>query len=120
MTLLKSNCSLFSHLHVSCQVRDGDLETFFCHENQSFPPALSQFGGIRTGTKSELLPCLEKISGVQAERSSVEALLLDGAAIVNMLNPGPPKTFMEYSQGFFLPFVKSQLHMSEELMSYGA
>ena len=26
-----------------------------------------------------------------------------------MLNPGPSKTFMEYSQGVFLPFVKSQL-----------
>ena len=66
MTSLKSNCSLFSRFHVSCQVRDRDLETFFCHENQSFPPALSQFGEIRTGTKSELLPCLEKISSVKA------------------------------------------------------
>ena len=106
---LKSNCSLFSRFYVSCQVRDGDLEAFFCHENQAFPPALSQFWELRTGTKSELLPCLEKISSVQVERPSVEALLLDGAAIVNMLSPGPSKTFMEYSQGVFLPFVKSQL-----------
>ena len=34
---LKSNCALFSRLYVSCQVRDGDLEGFFGHENQSFP-----------------------------------------------------------------------------------
>lgn len=106
---LKSNCSLFSHLYVSCQVCDGDLEAFFCHENQAFPPVLSQFGELRTGTKSELLPCLEKISSVQVEWPSVKALLLECAAIVNMLSPGPSKTFMEYSQGVFLPFVKSQL-----------
>ena len=106
---LKSNCSLFSHLYVSCQVCDGDLEAFFCHENQAFPPVLSQFGELRTGTKSELLPCLEKISSVQVEWPSVKAFLLDCAAIVNMLSPGPSKTFMEYSQGVFLPFVKSQL-----------
>lgn len=43
------------------------------------------------------------------ERPSVDALLFDGVAVVNMLNPGPSKTFMEYSQGVFLPFVKSQL-----------
>ena len=36
-----------------------------------------------------------------------------------MLNPGPSKTFMEYSQAVFYPFVKSQFHMSEDLMSCG-
>lgn len=43
------------------------------------------------------------------ERPSVDALLLDGVAVVNMLNPGPSKTFMEDSQGVFRLFVKSQL-----------
>lgn len=51
---LKSNCSLFARLYVSCQVRDGDLEAFFSHENQSVPPALTQFGQLRSGTKSDL------------------------------------------------------------------
>ena len=35
---LKQNCMLFSQLYVSCQVRDGDLDSFFCHENQSYQP----------------------------------------------------------------------------------
>ena len=48
---LKSNCSLFSRLYVSCQVRDGDLEGFFGHEDQSFPPSLSQYGKLTSGTK---------------------------------------------------------------------
>ena len=83
---LKSNCSLFSRLYVSCQVRDGDLEGFFGHENQSFPPSLSQYGKLRSGTKSDLLSCLEKNGPVQTQSPSLEALLLDGVAIVNMLN----------------------------------
>ena len=36
-------------------------------------------------------------------------MLLDGAAIVNMLKPGPSRTFQEYSQGVFLPYVEGQL-----------
>ena len=106
---LKSNCSLFARLYVSCQVRDGDLDGFFSHENQSFPPALTQFGGLRSGTKSDLLSCFEKIGPVQTEAPQVEALLMDGAAIVNMLTPGASRTFEEYSQNMFLPYVKAQL-----------
>lgn len=106
---LKSNCSLFSRLYVSCQVREGNLEEFFCHENQSFPPSLSQFGKLRSGSKSDLLSCLEKVSPSRAEIPSVDALLLDGAAIVNILKPGPSKTFEEYSHIIFLPYVRSQL-----------
>ena len=106
---LKSNCSLFSHLYVSCQVRDGDLKGFFGHENQSFPPSLTQYGKLRCGTKSDLLSCLEKNGPAQAQRPSVEALLLDGAAIVNMLKPGASKTFQEYSETVFLPYVTNHL-----------
>ena len=63
---LKSNCSLFSRHYVSCQVRDGDLEGFFGHENQSFPSSVSQYGKLRSGTKSDLLSCLEKNGPAQA------------------------------------------------------
>ena len=52
---LKQNCSLFSLLCVSCQVRDGYLDEFFRHENQAYPPSLSQFGQLRRGSKSDLL-----------------------------------------------------------------
>ena len=106
---LKSNCSLSARIYVSCQVCDGDLEAFFFYDNQSFPPALIQFGQLRSGTKSDLLQCLEKISPAIAEVPTVEALLLDGAAIVNLLKPGPSRTFQEYSQSVFLPYVKGQL-----------
>ena len=100
---LKSNCSLFSRLYVSCQVRDGDLEGFFGHENQSFPLSLSQNGKLRSGTKSDLSLCLENNGPVQAQRPSVEALLLDGAAIVNMLKPGASELQLQNPNTFPYP-----------------
>ena len=55
---LKQNCSLFSQLYVISQVREGNLDTFFCHENQDYPPSISQNGSLRFGQKSELINCL--------------------------------------------------------------
>ena len=59
ITTLKNDCSLFSRLYISCQNRDGDLDTFFAHENQATPPSLSLEGKIRPSAKSDLLHCLE-------------------------------------------------------------
>ena len=60
---LKNNCSLFSRLYIAAQVRDGDLDQFFQHENQPCPPSLSQMGSLRGGTKSDLLICLQDQAG---------------------------------------------------------
>lgn len=37
------------------------------------------------------------------ERLSVDAVFLDGAAIVNMLPPGNCKTLKDYAEAVFLP-----------------
>ena len=99
---------MFSRLYVSCHVRDGDLEGFFGHQNQSFPLSLSQYGNLRSGTKSDLLSCLEKNGPAQAQRPSVEALLLDGEAIFNMLKPGASKIFQEHSETVILPVIRNK------------
>ena len=57
---LKKNCSLFSQLYVSCQVRGGDMDEFFRHENQLCSPSLSQYGTLRLGNKSNLVACRTK------------------------------------------------------------
>jgi len=50
---------------------------------------------LRTGTKSDLLECLQDLTPVKENISSptVQVTILDGAAIVNMLRPGDAKTF---------------------------
>ena len=59
---LENNVSLFGQLYISMQSREGDLEEFFSHEVQSFPPSLSEFGKLYfPGKKSELMKCLEPL-----------------------------------------------------------
>ena len=42
MRNMKSNVELFSRLYISCQARDGDLDTFFEHECHNWPPSLAE------------------------------------------------------------------------------
>ena len=77
-------------MYIASQIRDGDTDELFKHENQPYPPSLSQLGGLRTVTKSDLLHCLEGTTSVNSNLScpAVQVSILDGAAIVNMLQPG--------------------------------
>ena len=111
MSSLKNDCALFSRLYIASQTRDGDLDEFFKHENNPFPPAISQMGGLRTGTKSDLIRCLESVNPVQDEYSQpmVQVSILDGAAIINMLRPGAVRTFLDYANDVFKPYIISQL-----------
>ena len=79
------------------------------HENQDAPPLLSLGGKLRLGTKADLLDCLG-LEEVQSTSSpAIDAKLLDGAAIVQMLTPGTARTFQEYSDLVFLTYVSNQL-----------
>ena len=106
---LNSDCTLFSRFYIACQTRDGDLDNFFKHENHAYPPSLSMLGKLRFGTKSDLVQCLEKFCTSCGEAPLVDAIILDGAAIINMLKPIGVKSFQEYATHIFLPFIKAQL-----------
>lgn len=108
---LKMDCQLFSHLYIACQSRESDLNEFFRHENQACPPSLSQRGSLRFGTKSDLLTCLSTLSNPTKDISEldVECCILDGAVIVQMLNPGGSRNFEEYIRTIFLPYIHSVL-----------
>ena len=86
VTTLRNDCSLFSWLHVASQVRNENLDEFFEHENQSYPPALTKNGTLRSGSKSDLVRCLEDLVTTQEKTNNpdVQVIILDGSAIVNM------------------------------------
>jgi hypothetical protein len=109
LAISKSNCQLFSHLYIASQVRDGNLSEFFKHENQRFPPSISKNGDLRSGTKSTLIKCLEELGSFHFDQPTVEVIVVDGAAIVNMLKPGNAKTFADCSTNVFLPYIRKQL-----------
>ncbi|GFS18353.1 hypothetical protein ElyMa_001520000 [Elysia marginata] len=58
--VLQNNVSLFGQLYVAMQSRDSDIDEFFAHEIQSYPPSLSNLGKLRlSSNKSDLLDCLK-------------------------------------------------------------
>ena len=107
--------SLFSRLYVSCQVREGDLDDFFCHENHSFPPSISQHGNLRLGSKSDLLEVLENCRSYAEEPKNMQVVILDGPAIVNMLKPVACQAFAEYAEKVFLKYLAKQLEAVDRL-----
>lgn len=65
MVNLKSECNLFSHLYIASRYREGNLEDFFAHENQSWPPSLSEQGKLRLPSKkSDLLTIIDAMSNI--------------------------------------------------------
>ncbi len=69
-------------------------------------------GKLRSGTKSDLVRCLENLAPSQMNSSNptLQVLIIDGAAVVNMLRPGTAKTFSDYEKEVFSPYIKHQLH----------
>ena len=105
---LKKNCHLFSQLYIASQVSDSNLDEFFCHENQQFPPSLSDDGMLRSGNKSDLLACFEELSEASHAKPVVQSIFIDGPAIVNMLRPVNCSMYKEYLTKVFLPFISQQ------------
>ena len=118
LTDLKSDCELFSRLYIASQSsRSTDLDQFFCHENQPYPPSLSNHGYIRFGTKSDLLDCFKSLYSESVDIASlnVDTYVLDGAVIVQMLQPGCSKTFDDYKSKIFTPYLLSVLDRVTQL-----
>ena len=123
---MKNDIRIFSQLYIATQTRDGDLDTFFSHENSAVPPALACNGKIRSGVKSDLLGCLKYPPTVELNinqpglsetenESSITApnrlngKILEGSVLVNMLKPPKGSTFGEYARTLFLPKVAKEL-----------
>ena len=96
-------------MYITCQTREGNLDEFFNHENQACPPSLSNLGKLRHGAKSDLMDSLEKYVEYHDKVPVTDVVILDGAAIVNMLRPIEAKTFDDYAQKIFLPYVEKRL-----------
>ena len=108
---LKNDVSLLPRLFIACQNRDGDLDDFFCYENQEFPLSISQYNDLRSGNKADLLKYLENkaASPSQSDPPEFEFAIIDGAAIINALTPDANQTFKEYAAQEFIPRIAKLL-----------
>ena len=113
--VLKEDCSLLSRPYIACQIRDGNLDDFFKYENQPWPPSLSQLGQLRGGQKADLLKCLPSTSPQIAPQPVVDAVILDGAVIVQMLQPRTARTFDEYFNTVFASYILKHLETARRV-----
>ncbi|KAJ8877072.1 hypothetical protein PR048_021524 [Dryococelus australis] len=85
----------------------ADAAEFYWHKNQHFPPSLANMGCMHTCRKSNLIPTRTSFEDTTAEAGpTVQAVLLDGAAVVNMLNPRSSRTFQDYITYVYQPYLK--------------
>ena len=109
LTAVTSDRYLFSRLYIASQQSDGDLEEFFEHENQPYPPSLSEFDNLRFGKKSDLISFVNKETPLPPPPASYNVKVFDGAAIVHALPVSSVATFSEYADSKFLPFLENHL-----------
>jgi len=89
LTELKNDRALVSRLYIASQTREGDVDEFFRHENQSTPPLLATGGQMRQDDKHNLLDCLEEnVTNSDGTSLDVDCKVLDGSAVVHFLAPG--------------------------------
>ena len=78
-------------------------EEFFRYENQPWSPIPCEAWSTRDGQKADLLKCLPESPSVA--KPEADAVILDGAVIVQMLKPTTVRTFDEYFMIVFATYV---------------
>lgn len=87
------DCNLFLRLCNACQTRKGNLEDFFMHENQLCPPSIYYLENISHAAR--LIFCSASwYFLVYWDMPSNYSILIDGAAIVNMIKPDTTRTHL--------------------------
>lgn len=93
---MRKDSNLFCRLYVAFEARDANIDDFFSHENQIYPPSISEDGKLRKPTnKSDIIECIHSKCDISFNDSypNVTAKMFDGAAVIHMLNPGIATTF---------------------------
>ena len=62
-----------------------------------------------------MLVRLDDLYETQSEAHKVSTVVIDGAAIVQMLKPGAAETFEQYAHQVFLPYILGQLQHASRL-----
>ena len=93
------------------------MDQFFSHENHACPPYMSLGGKLRLGSKADIMPCLEVETAAPEASPLVDATFMDGAAVVQMLNPGTAQALLDYAEQVFLPYVSAQFENTSTLVS---
>jgi len=103
--LLRNDLKIFTQLYVVIQHRNGNMEEFFRHETCPFPPSLTNFENLKIGKKSDLVKFLQFDGNPEPQYC---CKVIDGAVILHALKPKGAKTFSDYANQVFIPYIKQQ------------
>ena len=111
---LKVNRDLMSRVYVSCQSRAMNLDDLFMHENLPYRQSLSDHGNLRANTKTDLVACLDDFNTPVSDPPAVDTIIiLDGGAVVQLLDPRTAQTFNDYTDTVTMPYIDRQLQLHE-------
>ena len=86
------------------------------HENQPYPPSLSEFRKLRFGKRSDLLTCVKPVSTEQPNPPPFyDCKIFDRAAVVYALPSTTVSTFDSYAENIFIPFILNHLQSSKRV-----
>ena len=96
---LKMHVRLFSQMYISTQIRGGNIEEFFSHETLRYPPSLGRSDEMRSGTKSDLVKCIQHLSYTEtvSNQPKVPAVVLEGSVLVNLVERKKNQSFKDYA-----------------------
>ena len=115
MKILQNYVALFGKLYIAMQSRDSNLKDFFSYEIQPFPPFLSELGKSNLPTnKSDVIKCLQP-SNQPEQPSFYDCKVRDGAVIVHCLPTAGVRTFNDYAEEVFVPYLRMQLRSCTRL-----
>ena len=63
-------------MYIACQSRDGDLDSFFKHENHAWPPSLAENNTMHQENKADLVDCLESLAERPKETPDAQVKLM--------------------------------------------
>jgi len=110
--ILTGNVSLLGQMYIATQSRKGNVDEFFAHEFQEYPPSIaSNVDKMYRSKKSDILVCLrnevqanEATDVISAEPLNSHAIIWDGGASIHFLTPTVGSiTFEDY---FYMCFFR--------------
>ena len=110
--------SLVTHLFLSLQsFLNADMMGFFQYENQKGPLSLAHRGSLRSGTKSDILRCLNVPTGHDAAAKDATVMVLDNAAVIHMVLSTSSKTFNDYVSLHIVPYLESLIRKNTQCIN---
>ena len=84
------------------------MQTFFKHENQPYPPSISEYGKLWSTKKSVLLS-LSAQNNLNSPPESFDSIVFDEGALVHLLSTTSISTYDQYANEVIIPHIVKQL-----------